>query len=226
MKSIALAIFVKTVGFSPVKTRLGCSIGKEQAEHFYRRSLVAVAEVVKKLSQRDHDLTIYWAVAEKEALQSPHWSEFDVVSQGEGKSLGERLSHVYSELRAKHAGVCFIGGDSPHIPVSNYESGILKLKNSAEDTFVIGRTLDGGFYFFGGKKIIPQKVWTSVEYSKNTTAENLERLLLSIGTVDIIKLNFDIDELVDLERYAEIDLMNEELLPAQKELIKWGRTLK
>lgn len=226
MKSIALAIFVKTVGFSPVKTRLGSSIGKEQAEYFYSRSLEAVAEVMKRLAQNQPDLTIYWAVAEREALKSPQWSEFDVVFQGEGKSLGERLSCVYSELMANHEGVCFIGGDSPHIPVSEYESGIFKLKNSSKETFIMGKTLDGGFYFFGGKKAIPQNIWTGVEYSHNTTAENLERNLLSIGSIDTINLNYDIDELFDLERYAEIDLMNEELLPFQKELIKWGRSLK
>lgn len=226
MKNIAIAIFVKTVGYSPVKTRLSSSIGKGLAESFYSQSLVAISEVMNKLSKDNSCLTIYWAVAEKEALDSPLWSGFEVVSQGEGTSLGERLSHVYCELSAKYEGVCFIGGDSPHIPVSNYKSGIFKLINSTEETFIMGNTLDGGFYFFGGKKAIPQKIWTRVEYSQNTTAENLERNLLSIGKVETIDLNYDIDELVDLERYAGIDLMNEELLPAQKELIKWGRALK
>lgn len=226
MKSIALAIFVKTVGYSSIKTRLGSSIGKEQAERFYSYSLLAISEVMNRLSKDNPSLTIYWAVAEKDALKSSVWSEFAVVSQGEGESLGERLSHVYSELIAKHEGVCFIGGDSPHITVSEYENGILQLKNGSKDTFIMGKTLDGGFYFFGGKKAIPQKIWTSVEYSQNTTAENLQRNLLNIGTIDTIKTSYDIDEVVDLQRYADIDLMNEELLPVQKELIKWGKTLK
>jgi glycosyltransferase A (GT-A) superfamily protein (DUF2064 family) len=47
--SIALVIFAKTIGVSPVKTRLAAAIGKLNAEAFYRHSLFVTAEVVKKL---------------------------------------------------------------------------------------------------------------------------------------------------------------------------------
>jgi glycosyltransferase A (GT-A) superfamily protein (DUF2064 family) len=41
----ALAIFVKTPGLSPVKTRLAEGIGQARAEAFYRLAVDAVAEV-------------------------------------------------------------------------------------------------------------------------------------------------------------------------------------
>ncbi len=45
--SAAIAIFVKTPGLSPVKTRLAATIGEEKAKEFYLLSLKAVEKTVK-----------------------------------------------------------------------------------------------------------------------------------------------------------------------------------
>ena len=100
-KTGAVAIFVKTPGLSPIKTRLAASIGQSAAEWFHLMSAKAVESVVLRASHADGALSPYWAVAEKQALDTPHWKSFQTIWQGEG-SLGERLSHIYDELIERH----------------------------------------------------------------------------------------------------------------------------
>jgi len=50
--SIAIAIFVKTPEFSPVKTRLAASIGKDAAIQVYEYCLKIVEEKVLKLQAK------------------------------------------------------------------------------------------------------------------------------------------------------------------------------
>ena len=58
--NIAIAIFVKTPGISPIKTRLAASIGQQKAEDFYRLSLKSLVSTLKEI-----DITPYWAVGGK-----------------------------------------------------------------------------------------------------------------------------------------------------------------
>ncbi len=68
--SASLAIFVKTPGYSPVKTRLAASIGQRRAEQFHRLAAAAVAAVAKAAMPA---VTPYWAIAERDALHDPLW---------------------------------------------------------------------------------------------------------------------------------------------------------
>lgn len=218
---IALAIFVKTPGISPVKTRLAASIGKKNAEEFYLNSLIVTAEIAKTLQQKISNLEIFWAIAEEESIDNKVWQDFKRIYQGVG-SLGERLANVYNELKNEFDYVCFIGADSPHVSVNNFEDGILKLKQGPKEKFVVGNTEDGGFYFFGGCLDIKRELWEGVKYSTNTTSDELCEKLTEYGFVEFIKKNFDIDELTDLKKYKEIDLSSDELSISQKSLIKWA----
>src|SRR5260221_460144 len=111
MNGSAIAVFVKTAGVSPVKTRLAASIGQEKAENFYSLSVKAIEATLKKLSAKDSNVVPYWAVAEKEALEVSRWSGFRRIFQRDG-TLGHRLFSVYSELLKKHSTVLLIGADS------------------------------------------------------------------------------------------------------------------
>ena len=110
----AIAIFVKTPGLSPIKTRLASSIGVSAAERFHLLSAKAIESVVLDAFRAEPACIPYWAVAEKEAVHTPYWKSFQTIWQGEG-SLGERLACVYDELIQQHSFVIFIGADSPHI---------------------------------------------------------------------------------------------------------------
>ena len=214
----ALAIFVKTPGLSPVKTRLAESLGVEKAREFYELALVATAALAGEISKRNLNIDIYWAVAEKEAHEGEHWEGFPTIWQGEG-DLGERLNTVYETLLNKHRFVCFMGADSPHLLVEDITAAIRKVRSGA--AFILGETTDGGFYFFGGTKPIPKNSWTSVEYSSAITFQKLSYNLLQISQVSSIPKDFDIDVINDLGRYLKIKTIG--LLPEQSALIDWSR---
>ncbi len=218
--SCALAIFAKTPGLSPVKTRLASSVGREVANRFYDLSLAATAAVAKSLQAKIPNLQIYWAVAEAEGAHAPIWRDFPVIQQGTG-GLGDRLNKVYMELLAKHRSVCFIGSDAPHISVEEIAHGVLETIKWQSQKYVIGETEDGGFYFFGSGLPIDPSHWLGVEYSSATTSVQLQKLLRSSGEIERIARNFDIDTLEDLYHYQNVLLNENDRLPQQNELIHW-----
>ena len=216
----ALAIFAKTPELSPVKTRLTSSLGPTRAKKFYELSLIATQAVAKTLESSMANLKIYWAVAELAGLDAKRWKSFPTVAQGVG-GLGFRLNFVYENLLKNHAFVCFIGSDSPHLTVEDLRDGVSLTAESLGKKFVVGETLDGGFYFFGGSVPVPSSVWSGVEYSTDRTANQLITKLSEFAGIEQIKKNFDIDTAEDLKRYINFSANNGEFLPEQSDLIRW-----
>ena len=210
----AIAIFVKTPGISSVKSRLAASIGQEKAEEFFHLSIKATeAVVIEAIKKSEGNIEAYWAIAEKEALQHPLWNSFKSIYQGNGE-LGERLATVYSKLQKKHKRVFLIGADLPHLDYRTLLRAQAKLTSSSD--FILGETQDGGFYLFGGKRVIEREIWNSISYStRNTSAE----LISKLGKKNIIfaEKNFDIDYLEDLEQLKTLN--QEGLLPDQMAII-------
>lgn len=222
-ESGALAIFVKTPGLSAVKTRLASSIGKEAANRFYELSLAAVSAVMRELRYLMPHLQIYWAVAEREGVDSQWWSSHPVIWQGNG-SLGCRLSFVYDELLKSHGYVCFIGADSPHLTAHDLKRGIQLTWACLHQKFVLGETVDGGFYFFGGSLPLSEKSWLNAEYSTSQTSRQLRSELEKFAGVEMLAGNFDIDTVADLRRFSELSLSRNGFLPEQNKLIDWARS--
>ena len=211
----AIAIFVKTPGLSPIKTRLANALGNEATLEFYQHSLTATRALVRR-----SPWTPYWAVAENEALKSPLWSNFEIISQGDG-TLGQRLHRVYSELLQRNDFVLLMGADSPQL-----EQRILTAADTAlkKNDFVLGRATDGGFYLFGGRKKIPEQAWTSVQYSTRETADQLRHHLSLLGTVAELETLCDVDTIEDLRRLSQLPKgVVASLLTEQKQVIAWAK---
>ena len=190
--------FVKTPGFSPLKTRLAKSIGQQMAEEFYVRSLSVIKQTMLRLQKVGY--TPVFAVAEKEALDSKLWQGFQVLWQGEG-SLGDRLSHVYAKEFCFGDEVFFIGGDCPQFTESDLIEASKGLKSNS---FVLGPTEDGGYWLFGGKEEVSEQIWTNVEYSVDSTFSQFKTLLLAKAPVVEIKKYSDVDfgeDLIHLYRH-------------------------
>lgn len=219
-----LAIFVKTPGLSPVKTRLAVGIGQLSALGFYSHSVAAMTALGRNAQSLVPNLDICWAVAEHEAISAELWSEFPTVFQGSG-GLGARLSRVYDSLLRRYDYVCFMGADSPHLHPKLFAENVLKTSETFRDSFVMGDTVDGGFYFFGGGKPIDSKIWTDVEYSTDRTAVQLREGLQSLGSVLLMEPDFDIDTVDDLRRYGQIEMDQRSYLPEQRKLLKWVKSL-
>ena len=168
--NVAIAIFVKTPGLSPLKTRLAATIGREKAVDFYRLSLQSISSTLSKVN-----VTPYWAVGELEGLDDPLWQEFNKLHTGDG-DLGDRQSHVYHDLLKTHDAVLLIGGDSPQLSTKTINKAIKQLEHQ---DFVIGPADDGGYYLLGGRQKIEAKVWAETPWSHEKTRETLVKKLVS-----------------------------------------------
>ena len=212
----AVAAFVKTPGISGVKTRLAKERGATIAEKFYGLSLACVEEMLAECSL----CTAFWAVAEQEGALDPRWMRFPVVLQGEG-GLGDRMHRVYAGLLNLFPAVILIGADSPQLTGRHLEQALVKLQAGAE--FVFGPADDGGFYLLAGRKPIPRELFASVEYSAADTLEKLEARIATLGAVERIGSEPDVDTSDDLANVADRLSAQKERTPAQERLMVWLR---
>lgn len=225
--SAAVAVWVKTPGRSPVKTRLAHGTSTAVAEAFYAHAVRAVEAVVRSAVSAlgvDDALTPYWAVAEAEPDAVAAWTGFATVGQG-GGGLGERLAHVYDALRVRHERVVFIGADAPQLAPSLLAEAVRCLTPSGAGggaDFVLGPAEDGGFYLFGGRLALPRVVWTEVPYSDPGTLAALAPRLAARGTLATFPEAFDVDTADELARLGVVLAAAEpSLLPAQRALLRW-----
>jgi rSAM/selenodomain-associated transferase 1 len=212
----ALAIFVKTPGLSPVKTRLAAGTGAPAALRFHELAAAATAEVARACEPW---LKPYWAIAEAGPAAVAAWPCFTPLHQGEG-GLGERLHAVYAELQARHGRVLLIGADAPQLTAALLQRA-LTLLDDPRTPFVMGDASDGGFWLFGGRAAIPREVWTSVRYSQAQTASELRQHLLPHGAVGSVERLTDVDSVEDLPALrVALDTLSKPL-PAQQALRQW-----
>lgn len=189
----AVAIFVKTPGLSPIKTRLAAGVGVEAATEFHRLAAASVAGVAGACGE---EIAPYWAVAEQEALDAPAWRGFPAIWQGEG-GLGARLDRIYATLLLRHGRVLLIGADAPQVTPD-----LLRAAAGAIEKLVaphaIGASRDGGFWIFGGRAPVPVQIWEAVAYSSPDTCRQLAAALRPCGPVTRLLQLFDVDTAEDL----------------------------
>ena len=217
--STAVAIFAKTPGLTPAKTRLAAGAGPAIAEAFYLRALAITEEVVRAAAATNVALVPYWAVAEAEAIGRDCWSGLPQLWQGDG-DLGTRLAQVYDHLLECHDAALLIGADSPLLTPDNLHQANAVMLQQDRD-FVLGRALDGGFYLFGGKVSVSRSIWTSISYSEADTADQLLSKLEPVGSVGHLASLPDVDTLDDLLAIPRLAMGCGDLLTAQQELLEW-----
>ena len=206
--TVAVAIFVKTPGVSPLKTRLAKTVGQQAAEAFFSLSLKAIQETLQV-----EGITQYWAVAEEQALDNPLWESGARLHTGEG-DLGERQHYVYETLLRTYDKVILIGADAPQLSAHDIQKAVDALE---DNDFVIGPAHDGGYYLFGGRVSTEQEMWRGITWSVQTTKAELEARLPSCPSY--LQVLTDVDTQNDL--YKLVEEMPEHLNPAQKELLEW-----
>lgn len=200
MTAVGLAIFVKTPGMSPVKTRLWPEIGQRSAEAFHLASAEAVVSVVQR-AQRHGSMQPYWAVAESAAVLGDTWIDLPCLFQGDG-GLGERMCHVHGELVRRHGAALLLGSDTPQLSAASLQRAAQWLQ-SVQARLVIGRTHDGGFWIFGSNRVLPQVAWTAVEYSTPKTARDFLTQMAAHGTSLELEVLNDVDHFQDFSSTCE-----------------------
>lgn len=214
--STGLAIFVKTPGHSPIKTRLARDIGRADAEQFHRLAAEAVASVARAAGEA---LTPYWAVAEATALGESCWQDLPRLAQGDG-DLGQRLDHICAQLLARHERALLIGADAPQITPALLHQAITALDRPGTD-FVLGPATDGGFWLFGTRIAVPAAVWQAPAYSRPTTGADLCKASMHHGHTARLATLGDVDTADQFTVLArDLDALAS-LTAAQQHLRQW-----
>ena len=197
-----LAIFSKTPGLTPAKTRLGADLGQEMAEHFFRLCLNCQFELTMQIKNSGLSLQAVWTLAEKDSRQNSFWQTENCLEQGSG-SLGDRLYSTQQQLSSYHHFI-FIGTDSPQLPFSLIKDVHQTLQGENYD-FVLGRSLDGGFYLLGSRLKLELDEWNSVPFSHADTSDCLLQLLQSKGRV------LELSTLTDVDFKEDLPILYQEL---------------
>ncbi|WP_305908622.1 TIGR04282 family arsenosugar biosynthesis glycosyltransferase [Methylomarinum sp. Ch1-1] len=219
----ALAIFVKTPGCSPVKTRLAAELGTEVAESFHLMASRAVTEVAQAAGKHSA-LQCYYAVAEQEALDHAYWQALPCLWQGEG-GLGERMAHIYQTLLHQHDFVMLVGADIPQMTASELQSAAAWLTDHEQARMAFGPSADGGFWLFGGNCAVPLKIWTEVTYSVSDTGVQFHNRIEKLGQVHRFATLIDVDEAEDLSALRQTLSACSEPLPAQLALSRYLQSI-
>lgn len=208
-----IAIFVKTPGLSPIKTRLGRRVGWRAAEEWHRRAAACVG-----INAGASGLPVYWAVAEADGMQHPLWQGMPRIGQGDG-GLGTRMARVHTEMVKRHGAGILIGADLPQIETRHVQTAASWL-DASDARHVLGPARDGGFWLFGTNRPLPKSTWESVAYSQSDTAQRF------IAAVDAPCWEL-LEAMTDLDRADDLPAVRDELesvkrpSPEQRALARW-----
>jgi len=220
---VGIAIFVKTPGHSPLKTRLAACIGVDAAQQFHMLAASAVAAVAHRAQQDMSSLTAHWAIAETAAMSDPAWASLPRIEQGEG-DLGARMGHVTESMLARFDAALLLGADTPQITAADIIAAAHGLQTNQH---VLGPSIDGGFWLFATRGGVPATAWSGTPWSRNDTAARFCDALLgdtlsdaSIARLPSLRDADTTDDLLPL--LHDLDGLDAPL-PEQQRLAEWLR---
>ncbi|MEM7289119.1 MAG: TIGR04282 family arsenosugar biosynthesis glycosyltransferase [Pseudomonadota bacterium] len=218
----AVAIFAKTIGLSPVKTRLAADIGTRHAEAFFELSTLCVEATANEAGEAfPETLFPVWAVAEEGGPN--HWEKrsFPAIWTGEG-NLGARLANVSEHLFELYDAVIFIGTDSPQLDARRLVDAVSRLAAGASNA-IAGPAADGGFYLFTSRFPVPREIWEAVTYSSDKTLEDLSYRLKALDwKLDLLPEEQDVDTVADLAKlHVNLKERSDKLSAEQTKLLHW-----
>lgn len=214
----AIAIFVKTPGRSPVKTRLATAIGAAAARGWYERAAAVVADVAAAAG-RMRGAAVYFAVAERDAIADAAWAVLPRLVQGEG-GLGARMGRVHDELVRRHGAGVLLGADAPQLAVADVVDALAWCA-AAEPRQAIGPARDGGFWLYAGNRSAPRARWEGVGYSRADTAASFRDAFAPYGPWRELPALTDVDRVADLADLRRELAALADPTPAQCALRAW-----
>jgi uncharacterized protein len=215
----AIAIFVKTPGYSAVKTRLAETAGARFAREWYERSALTVAAVAGAAAARG-GAAAYWAVAEPDAIAHGAWPGLSNLAQGDG-GLGARMARVHAELVQRHGHGVLLGGDSPQVSVDLLLEALRWLAAVETPRQAMGPASDGGFWLYGANRITAVERWDGVPYSQPDTAQRFRAAFEDRGDWLVLPALTDVDHAEDLAQMRRELAALTAPLPAQRSLGAW-----
>jgi rSAM/selenodomain-associated transferase 1 len=213
MADTALVIMARYPEAGRTKTRLAQTIGHDEAVGLYQAFLIDLAH---RFAAHAYDL--HWAYTPAEvdylafvATLVPSLTQYMQCFPQQGAELGARLYHAFQWTHERdYARTIIIGSDSPHISRETIAKAWAALD---EADVVLGPADDGGYYLIAMGK--PYDVFSGIPMSTSVVTERTIALAQSQGlSVRLLEPLFDIDELADLLRLAQLLEMDKTLAPA------------
>ena len=220
----ALVIIARYPEAGKTKTRLARSIGDEVTAQLYRAFLTDLA---RRFAGQEYDL--YWTFTPAHvdyasfiATLVPEFASSITCFPQQGDDLGERLLYAFQWLHAQgYQNTILIGSDSPHITRDIIADARAALH---EADMVLGPSEDGGYYLIAMHE--PHDVFSGIPMSTSVvTQRTIEQAERNGLTVQCIHPLFDVDELPDLLRLAQVLEINCHLAPATSAFITSTRSL-
>lgn len=213
MPETALVVMARYPEAGKTKTRLAKAIGPDAAAQLYQAFLLDIAERFNA-----GPWSLQWAFTPADKNYAAFISELlpGQAQQMEcfpqhGAELGERLHNVFRRTHAHHIqSTIVIGSDLPHMPLQSIESAMVALN---QVDVVLGPSEDGGYYLIAMRQ--PHDVFSGIPMSTNLVKQQTIELAQSQGlSVGLLEPLFDIDELSDMQRLAQLLTVDASQAPA------------
>jgi uncharacterized protein len=198
----AIAVFTKSPVAGEVKTRLLDQLSPAQAAEVQEACLRDTMRLAEAVPQCGRWLLVAPSScpgAEPSALQpGDGWRR----GWQRGTELGARLEAAFAELFRQGAGkVVAIGTDTPWMGRERIRRALDWLDRA---DFVLGPSLDGGYYLLGARRLEPA-VFRAIPWGTRHVLLFTRRALERAGrSYRLLPVDFDLDRPEDLRRAAEI----------------------
>jgi uncharacterized protein len=209
----ALIIIARYPEPGKTKTRLARTLGNVEVAQLYHAFLTDLAQ---RFSGQDY--TLLWAYTPPEVdytafvqTLAPAYGQQMRCFPQEGADLGERLLAAFKwSYEHGFQRTLLIGSDSPHIS----HDIIAHARAALEETdVVLGPSDDGGYYLIAMRQ--PYDVFSGIPMSTAVVTQMTVASALQQGlTTRLIDPLYDIDELPDLQRLAELLAIDSSYAPA------------
>ncbi|WP_299898226.1 DUF2064 domain-containing protein [uncultured Aquimarina sp.] len=121
-----------------------------------------------------------------------------------GNSFGERFVNAIQNIYERgYESVITIGNDTPHLQKHHLVESVKQLKNN---NFVLGPSVDGGFYLMGlHKSQFNKNTFLKLPWQSKNLAKSVS-LLIKTSKIEVTQLEvlYDIDTLEDLKTISKI----------------------
>lgn len=212
MPDTALVVMARYPQVGTTKTRLARTIGDEEAVRLYQAFLTDLAY---KFARKAVDL--HWAYTPTEvdylsymASLAPSLIKYMHAFPQQGIDLGARLHHVFRWTHDRgYRNTIVISSDTPQMSLKIV---IQAQKALDKADVVLGPADDGGYYLIAMRR--PFDVFRDIPMSTSVVAQKTIELAHSQGlNVHVLENLFDIDELPDLLRLAQLLEADNSLAP-------------
>lgn len=195
----AIIIMAKVPRAGNVKTRLQPFLSAEQCILLSEAFLEDAINKAKRIGEK---LMIAFSPADERGYFDKFGDENLILTEQKGSDLGERMFNAFQFALSQNSdSAVMIGTDSPTFPADYIEQAFefLELETDA----VLGKTVDGGFYLIGLRKL-NREIFENVAWSSGKTFEQTYRNIMKLDLhLREVPSWFDVDEKNDLLKLKE-----------------------